>query len=81
MKYLVNVVETYRVENETEVATMIDEAKKDSHFTLVKHVSEKKTKKSKGEIIDEYYKVTLTKAFNDINLPDRYIKVDYEIDF
>jgi len=65
MKYLVSTVETYRVENETEAAALINEAKHADIFTLAKYSSELKQKKAKGEIVEEWYRVTLTKEFND----------------
>ena len=79
MKYLVSVVETYRVDNEKEAATAIEEAKKDNTYILSKYTSEHKEVKAKGEVVDEYYKVTLTKLFNNIKEPDNNINVIYEV--
>ena len=70
MKYLIQTVETYRVDKEDEAKRMIEEAKSDNHFILKKYSSEYKEKKQKGEIIDTYYKVTLTKAFTDEKEPE-----------
>ena len=78
MKYLIKSVETYRVATEAEAAQVIEEAKKDSRFALVKYESVHKEKKQKGEIIDEWCRVTLHKVFNDEVEPDSYVKVDYE---
>ena len=50
-------------------------------FELGKYSSEYKTKTSKGEIVDEYYKVVLTKYFNDIKEPSQHIKVAYDVDY
>ena len=58
MKYLTQVTETYRVDDEEEVLRMIDEAKQDKKFTLTKHTSQFKERKQKGEVIDAWYKVT-----------------------
>ena len=80
MKYLVSVVETYRVDNETEAAAAIEEAKKDSTYTLSKYTSEHKEVKAKGEIVDEYYKVTLTKLFNNIKEPENNVEIVYEVE-
>lgn len=79
-KYLVSTVETYRVDTEAEAVQAIEEAKKDDAYSLGKYASEYKTRKSKGEIIDEFWKVTLTKVFNDIKEPDTIVKVDYEVE-
>lgn len=77
MKYLTQVTETYRVDNEEEVLRMIDEAKQDKKFTLTKHTSQFKEKKQKGEVIDAWYKVTLTKTFCDEKEPDANVTITY----
>lgn len=78
MKYLVNVTEIYRVDSESEVESLIAEAKADDNFTLVKYNREYKEKKSKGEVVDSWYKVTLVKNFTDEKDPDRCATVSYE---
>lgn len=78
MKYLTKIVETYRVANEAEAAKTIEEAKSDIRFTLVKYEAVHKEKKSKGEVIDEWVRVTLYKTFNDEAEPTAYINVDYK---
>lgn len=79
-KYLISTVETYRVDTEAEATKAIEDAKQDSAYTLGKYTSEHKERKSKGEVIDEYWKVTLTKIFNDIKEADYDVKVKYEVD-
>lgn len=79
MKYLLKTVETYRVDNEAEAAQLIEEAKKDRKFTLAKSISEKKFAKAKGEIVDEWVRVTLTKAFTEEKAPDVKVEVEYEV--
>lgn len=78
MKYLIKSVETYRVATEAEAAQVIEEAKKDTRFALVKYESVHKEKKAKGDVIDEWCRVTLHKVFNNEVEPDSYVKVDYE---
>ncbi len=80
MKYLTQVTEVYRVDSEEEVLKMIDEAKQDKRFTLTKHASQYKERKAKGEVIDQWYKVSLTKTFNEEKEPDRMVSVEYEVD-
>lgn len=79
MKYLIQTVETYRVDKEDEAKRMIEEAKSDNHFILKKYSSEYK-KKQKGEVIDTYYKVTLTKAFTDEKEPEFRTEISYAND-
>ena len=79
-KYLVSTTETYRVDTENEATKAIEEAKQDGSYVLGKYTSEHKERKSKGELIDEYWKLTLTKLFNDIKEPDSNINVSYEVE-
>lgn len=78
MKYLLKTVETYRVATEDEAKKLIEDAKKDKNFTLVKYLSEMREQKSKGEVIDSWYRVTLTKAFTDEKEPDTTVIVNYQ---
>ena len=49
-------------------------------FILKKYSSEYKEKKQKGEVIDTYYKVTLTKAFTDEKEPEFRTEISYAND-
>lgn len=77
-RYLTKAVETYRVETEAEAARMIEEAKKDRRFSLVKYEAIHKEKRAKGEVIDSWIRVTLHKTFNEEAEPDAEITVDYK---
>ena len=79
-KYLCQTQEIYRVDSEAEAAKLIEEAKSDNRFTLLKSSTEYKTVKSKGEIIDEFYKTTLVKYFTDLKEPDCSVSVTYTFD-
>lgn len=80
MRYLIQTVETYRADTEAEAQGIIAEAKAAREYNLTKYTSEKKEVKAKGEVIDEYYKVTLTKVFTDIKEPDAVANVIYEVE-
>ena len=80
MRYLIQTVETYRADSEAEAQGLITEAKQAGEYALSKYVSEKKEVKAKGEVIDEYYKVTLTKIFTDIKEPEVTASVIYEVE-
>ena len=54
--------------------------KNDGSYTLGKYTSEHKEKKSKGEVIDEYWKLSLTKLFNDIKEPNSIVEIKYEVE-
>lgn len=77
--YLITTTEIYRVDTAIEAQKLIDEAKNDNRFTLSKYTNEYKERKAKGEIIDEYYKVTLVKTFTDIKEPETQVKIIYEV--
>lgn len=80
MNYLVRTVETYRVANETEAKKLIESAKSDTSYTLSKYSSEYKCSKAKGEIVDEWYRVILTKDFNVEKEPDCYVDIKYDVE-
>ena len=79
MKYLVQTTETYRVDTEDQVKEMIEEAKSDNRFQLLKYTSQYKERKAKGEVIDAWYKVTFTKGFCDERDPEASAEIDYKV--
>ena len=82
-EYLINTTEVYRVDTEKEAAELINKAKQDREYDLAKYSSTKKERKQKGEIIDEWYQVSLTKKFNDEKDPISVVNIKYgePIDF
>lgn len=83
MEYLVSTTEVYRVDDEASAASLIEKAKHDNMYELAKYSSVKKEKKQKGDIIDEWYQVSLTKKFNDEKDPISVVNIKYgePIDF
>jgi hypothetical protein len=79
MRYLIQVTETYRVDSEDQVKEMIEEAKADNRFLLLKYTSQYKERKAKGEVIDSWYKVTFTKGFCDERDPEATATINYEV--
>ena len=77
-KYLVSTTEVYRVDSEAEAKELIEQAKVAPEYGLAKYTSEYKERKQKGDIVDEYYKVTLVKKFNDEKEPEANINIIYE---
>lgn len=77
-KFLINVVETYRVDTDDEAKKLIEDAKRSSMFGLGKYSSEYKEVKQKGEVVESYYKVSLAKSFNDIKDPCQYVEPVYK---
>lgn len=77
MKYLISTTEVYRADDEATANKIIEEAKHDSNYELAKYSSIKKERKQKGEIIDEWFQISLTKKFNDEKEPESDINIYY----
>jgi len=77
-KYLLKTVETYRVANEEDAKELIEEAKNDGGFVLARYSTENKELKAKGDVVDEWKRVTLTKVFNNEKEPEIDITISYE---
>ena len=75
--YLIKVTEQYRCDSETEAKNLIDEAKQNHQYTITKSSSEIKTIKQKGEIVDEWRRVLITKEFTSEKEPDSQVKPEY----
>lgn len=65
MRVKVKVIETYNVDSETEAEALIDESKTDRSFKLTGYKSKVKNIKQKGEIVDSYLIVELTKTYEE----------------
>ena len=79
-EYLINTTEVYRVNTEKEATELIDNAKQDKQYELAKYSSVKKEQKQKGEVIDEWYQVTLVKKFNAEKEPVSHVSINYEVE-
>ena len=78
-KYLLKVTEEHRADSEFEAAELINAAKADGRYILSKYSSVKKERKQKGEVVDEYYIVTLVKVFDDPKEPCGEAFIEYKI--
>ena len=76
--YLIKTTEVYRCDSEKEAKELIEEAKQSSLYTVTKSSSEIRTLKQKGEIVDEWRRVTITKAFNEEKEPYGQVYVSYD---
>lgn len=79
VKYLCNVVETYRVENEEDADVLINEARNNPLYNLTKSSITHKEIKQKGEVIEEYYLVVLTKLIQDHKAPNSNVELSYDV--
>lgn len=76
--YLIKTTEVYRCDTEKEAKNLIEEAKRDSLYTVIKSSSEIRTTKQKGEIVDEWRRVTITKSFTEEKEPYGQVYVNYD---
>lgn len=79
MKYLINAVDTYRVNTVSEVEQLHEELRNDTSFELVSFSYKTKQIKSKGEVVEEYQVVQAKKVFTDEKYPTEEISVYYEV--
>jgi hypothetical protein len=75
MKYLIETTEVYRVDTEDECRAIVEDAKKSS--LVSKYSAVKKERKQKGEVIDEWYKLSITKKWTDEKEPDTTVTINY----
>lgn len=81
MKYLINTVDTYRVQTVEDVEILHEDLKNNPHFVLAAFSYKTKQVKQKGDVVDEYQLVTAKKIFNDEKEPDTAIGFDYKVEF
>ena len=79
-RYLIKVTEQYRCDTEAESEALINEAKENKQYTVIKTSSEMKTTKAKGEVVDEWRRVLITKEFTSEKEPSEQIVISYEED-
>ena len=63
-KYLIKRTDVFRVDTESEAKAFIEDEKRNSEYEVTKYSSELRTAKAKGEIVDEWYRVTIVKNCN-----------------
>ena len=78
MAHLIKTTEVYRVETEDEAKKFIEEQKQNDSYEMIKYSSEYKIKKAKGQIEEEWFRVTLVKNFDDEKDPIGSVKISYE---
>lgn len=79
MKYLINTTEVYRVDTMGDVEALRAAAESDPHYEVGSLTYKSKVKKQKGEVIDEWYQVSIKKIFNDEKEPVNKFTISYEV--
>lgn len=77
MAYLLKTQEVYRVDDEDAAKLLIENAKTDGAGTLSKYSCDYHEKKSKGEVVDSWYRVTLSRTFTDEKEPEGETYITY----
>ena len=76
MAYLLKTQEVYRVESEEAAKQLIEDAKADG-YGVTKYSCDYHERKSKGEVIDSWYRVTLARQFSDEKEPEGQTYITY----
>lgn len=77
--YLCSTVETYRADYEHEADELINMARESRLYDLKKSSVQKKEIKVKGEVVDEFFLVSLAKNIQDPKNPEVNVKLNYEV--
>lgn len=75
--YLINTVETWRVRDIDSVKALQEEVNNDPRYEVKKFEYQSKEVKEKGDIVDEYQLVKITKSFNDPKFPNTQYDIEY----
>ena len=70
MRFLMKQTDVYKVDTEEEAMNLIEEFKNNQlteSYTVTKSSYVLKTRKSKGEIIDQWFVVSIERSFNEVN--------------
>lgn len=73
-QYLIKTIEQYRCDTESEAKNFIEKQRQSSQYETSKYSSELRQTKQKGEVVDEWYRVTITKTFDNEKEPIGDIK-------
>lgn len=79
MKYLIYTTEVYRVDNMEAVEALRAEVEADGRYAVNSFSYKAKSKKEKGEVVEEWYQVSVKKIFNDEKDPYSDVNVHYEV--
>ena len=79
MKHLIYTTEVYRVDDMDAVDALREDVEADARYAVSSFTYKAKCKKEKGEIVDEWYQVSVKKIFNDEKDPMSAVDVRYEV--
>lgn len=79
MKHLIYTTEVYRVDDMDAVDDLRESVEADGRYAVSSFTYKAKSKKEKGEVVDEWYQVSVKKIFNDEKDPISAVDVRYEV--
>lgn len=77
MKYLITRVDTFRCDDENEAQAFLENLKENADGVIVSSSISKKERKAKGEIIDEWIRLTVKTVYNDEKEPITSYKEEF----
>lgn len=77
MTYLIKVTEQYRCDTEDAAKALVEKAKNNRKYTVIKSSDEIKVTKAKGEVVDEWHRVIITKEITSEKEPDSMVSLNY----
>lgn len=78
MSHLIKVVEQHRVADMEAADALEAEARADAHYEVAKCVKTEKVARAKGEIVDQWVVVDITKVCDSMKEPVNDIRVEYK---
>lgn len=79
-KYLIKVTEEYRADSEAEADEILNAARQEEDmYEIKKSTKTKKQAKAKGEIVDEWFNVSITKIFDSEKEPIGSARILYDL--
>lgn len=78
-KYLIKVTEEYRADSEAEADEILRLAREEDMYEIKKTTKTKKEAKAKGEVVDEWYNVSITKIFDNEKAPIGSARILYDL--
>lgn len=78
-KYLIKVTEEYRADTEAEADEILKAAREDEMYEIKKSTKTKKETKAKGEVVDEWFNVSITKIFDSEKEPTGTARILYDL--
>lgn len=80
MKYLINQTDVYRCDSEKEAEAFLKQLKNDYSFEITSSTMSKKELKQKGEVVDDWIRLTVKKKYNEEKEPYTPLRMYSESD-